>query len=106
MTDSIKRFDPDFTLVRLKPRIIWPWERYETTWDDIMTEIGDEKILGGLNAPTRHEIVDERLDKIEAAMLRTSKLMRQLSGNQVGLFKLMERHFGKSDGVSEADPRK
>ena len=71
-----------------------------------MTEIGDEALAEGLNEPTRHEVIDARLDTLEKELAKTamlavgsSKLIESLSYNQTELFKLMERYFGKSDGV-------
>lgn len=101
----MKSFRTDFTKVRVSPPPLQPpWRRYETTWDDIMTEIGDEKILKSLNEPTRHEIVDERLDNLEKRLtenitlaIRNQSLVKRLSENQTELFKLMERSFGAPD---------
>ena len=71
-----------------------------------MTEIGDKALAEGLNEPTRHEVIDARLDTLEKGLTKTatlavgnSKLIERLSHNQTELFKLMERCFGTSDGI-------
>lgn len=100
----MKSFRPDFTKVRVAPPPPEPpWRQFETTWEDILDEIGDKALTEGLNEPTKHEAVDTRLKTLEKELAKTARLalsnqhlIEKMSENQTALFKLIEQHFGGS----------
>ena len=71
-----------------------------------MTEIEKKSVLEGMIEPTRHEVIDARLDTLEKRLaenitlaISNQWLIASLSETQIELFKLMERYFGTPDGV-------
>lgn len=90
--DSIKRYDPDFSLVRLRPKM--PFERHTTTWDDIMDEIGTEKILEEkptLTIQDRVVELEQRTDDLLRLCDALERVIEKVHNNQKQLMKVVAR---------------